>query len=206
MHGYAMHGSPLALHQALAVLAPPRRFELLVLLLAGVDRSVSQLAEAVGLSKSCTTRHLQALARAGLVKGVRDGKRVVFRIAPRDAAAEAVLASLAERAAGTPSRRAAEPPRERSAGRKRRQAPPARTRRRAGAGGEGLRIPRSLLGAIIHVDSAAELEPRVATEPAAYLEPPPARASRPEPESGSKSDEPPALPAWRRSDLEDFLL
>src|SRR5262247_4223610 len=94
MHGYAMHGDPKSLHQALAALAPPRRFELLLLLLAGVDRSVSQLAEAVGLSQSCTTRHLQALARAGLVKGMRDGKRVVFRIAPRDAAAHAVLASV----------------------------------------------------------------------------------------------------------------
>src|SRR5262252_9139759 len=94
MHGHAMHNDPQALHQALAALAPPRRFELLVLLMAGVDRSVSQLAEAVGLSQSCTTRHLQALARAGLVKGVRDGKRVVFRIAPRDAAARVVLASV----------------------------------------------------------------------------------------------------------------
>src|SRR5262252_3065613 len=110
MHGHAMHNDPQALHQALAALAPPRRFELLVLLMAGVDRSVSQLAEAVGLSQSCTTRHLQALARAGLVKGVRDGKRVVFRIAPRDAAARAVLASLAARAAAAPvpARRARE--------------------------------------------------------------------------------------------------
>jgi DNA-binding transcriptional ArsR family regulator len=92
-----MHRDANDLHQALAVLAPPRRFELLLLLFSGVDRSVSQLAGTVGLSQSCTTRHLQALARAGLVKGGRDGKRVVFRISPRDAAAEAVLASLADR-------------------------------------------------------------------------------------------------------------
>src|SRR5262252_2735225 len=91
MHGHAMHNDPQALHQALAALAPPRRFELLVLLMAGVDRSVSQLAEAVGLSQSCTTRHLQSLARAGLVNGLRDGKRVVFRIAPRDAPARAAV-------------------------------------------------------------------------------------------------------------------
>ena len=51
-----------ALHRALAVLAPPRRFQLLLLLLAGPDRSVSQLARSVRLSQSCTTRHLQALA------------------------------------------------------------------------------------------------------------------------------------------------
>lgn len=90
-----MHSRHVQLHQALAVLAPPKRFELLVLTLSGVDRSVSQLAAAVKLSQSCTTRHLQALERAGLVKGVRDGKRVVFRPAPRDAAAAGVLESLA---------------------------------------------------------------------------------------------------------------
>src|SRR5262245_65890525 len=94
MHGHAMHKRPAQLHEAIAVLAPPRRFELLLLMLAGADRSVSQLAKAVGLSQSCTTRHLQALARAGLVKGTRDGKRVVFRLAPRDDAARAVIASV----------------------------------------------------------------------------------------------------------------
>jgi DNA-binding transcriptional ArsR family regulator len=82
------------LHRSLAVLGPPRRFQLMLLLLSGVDRSVSQLARAVRLSQSCTTRHLQSLERAGLVKGVRDGKRVVFRPAPRDATARGVLASL----------------------------------------------------------------------------------------------------------------
>jgi hypothetical protein len=55
---------------------------------------VSQLARAVRLSQSCTTRHLQALEAAGLVKGWRDGKRVVFRLEPRDEAAAAVIASL----------------------------------------------------------------------------------------------------------------
>src|SRR5215831_3132789 len=99
MHGYAMEHDPVHVHEALAALAAPRRFELLVLMLTGADRSVSQLAEAVGLSQSCTTRHLQALSRAGLVKGVRDGKRVVFRIAPRDAEARTVLASVSAGAA-----------------------------------------------------------------------------------------------------------
>ncbi len=86
------------LHRSYAALAPPRRFQLLLLLLSGVDRSVSQLARAVRLSQSCTTRHLQSLERAGLVKRERDGKRVVFRPAPRDAAARDVLASLAHSA------------------------------------------------------------------------------------------------------------
>ncbi len=96
MHVNAMHSRHDELHQALAVLAPPRRFELLMLLLSGADCSVSQLASAVHLSQSCTTRHLQALQRAGLVKGVRDGKRVLFRPAPRGATAAGVLASLVD--------------------------------------------------------------------------------------------------------------
>jgi DNA-binding transcriptional ArsR family regulator len=98
------------LRGALATLAAPRRFDLLVLMLSGEDRSVSQLAEAVGLSQSCTTRHLQALARAGLVKGVRDGKRVVFRIAPRDAEARTVLASVSGGAAAPFDRPRTRPP------------------------------------------------------------------------------------------------
>ena len=82
------------LHEVLAVMAPPKRFELLLLLIAGGNRSVSQLAEEVGLSQSCTTRHLQALEQVGLVRGLRDGKRVVFRTHATDAAAGTLLASL----------------------------------------------------------------------------------------------------------------
>lgn len=94
MHRHAMQRDHVRLHRSLAVLGPPRRFQLMLLLLSGVDRSVSQLARAVRLSQSCTTRHLQALERAGLVKGLRDGKRVVFRPAPKDATARGVLESL----------------------------------------------------------------------------------------------------------------
>lgn len=85
---------PGRMHEVLSVLAPPRRFELVVLLLDGVDLSVSRLAQEVGLSQSCTTRHLQALERAGLVRGTRDGKRVVFRVLPSDTVARAVLTAL----------------------------------------------------------------------------------------------------------------
>jgi len=50
MHGHAMTIQAPALHRALAVLAPPKRFQLMLLLLAGPDRSVSQLARAVRLT------------------------------------------------------------------------------------------------------------------------------------------------------------
>jgi DNA-binding transcriptional ArsR family regulator len=196
-----MDRRPLHIHGALAVLAAPRRFGLLMLMLSGEDRSVSQLAEAVGLSQSCTTRHLQALARAGLVKGARDGKRVVFRIAPRDAAARAVLASLSGGRAVTPIERGNEPAaRPRNARARRGQPSPRRgrpSRRRDDA------IPRSVLGAAVHIDSAAELEPLMAEDAVAGADLD--VAERPARDSGTTS-EPEAPPAWRRSDLEDFLL
>ena len=175
------------LQDALATLAAPRRFDLLVLMLAGEDRSVSQLAEAVGLSQSCTTRHLQALARAGLVKGVRDGKRVVFRIAPRDGAAHAVLASIA---GGAPGPMTTEPPKS-----------PKRQRPRRGPGGD--RARRKLLEAAVRIESAVELETLTAGDGRVSYES--ADGLRQDPESG-RTSEPEAAPAWRRSDLEDFLL
>jgi len=64
--------------QRLACLSDASRFRLVLNLLES-EGCVSDLARRVGLSQSCTTRHLQALQGVGLVKGVRDGKRVVFR-------------------------------------------------------------------------------------------------------------------------------
>jgi DNA-binding transcriptional ArsR family regulator len=185
-----MNDRPTELHGALAVLAAPRRFDLLVLLLDGRDRSVSQLAEAVDLSQSCTTRHLQALARAGFVKGARDGKRVVFRVAPRDAAARAVLASIAggHASAAAPSRPGAG-----GAVGRRRGAVRARPQR-----------PGSVLEAAIRIESAAEFEPLMATSGAA--DDTGDGVARPSAESGTSSEAPEAVPAWQRSDLEDFLL
>jgi DNA-binding transcriptional ArsR family regulator len=39
---------------------------------------VTDLARRIGLSQSCTTRHLQSLERSGLVRRTRSGKRVFF--------------------------------------------------------------------------------------------------------------------------------
>lgn len=63
----------------LACLGDASRFELVCCLIQA-ERCVSELAVQVGLSQSCTTRHLQVLKREGLVRGERDGKRVVFRL------------------------------------------------------------------------------------------------------------------------------
>ena len=45
-------------------------------------RCVTELAALIGLSQSCTTRHLQALERQGIVVGERHGKRVFFGLKP----------------------------------------------------------------------------------------------------------------------------
>jgi DNA-binding transcriptional ArsR family regulator len=66
-------------HPVLACLGVASRFRL-VRALAVADRCVGELARTVGLSQSCTTRHLQALERVGLVKGRREGRRVRFRL------------------------------------------------------------------------------------------------------------------------------
>lgn len=50
----------------------------------GGARCVTDLAAEVGLSQSCTTRHLQSLQRRRLVSGRRDGKRVYYRIREDD--------------------------------------------------------------------------------------------------------------------------
>lgn len=184
-------------HQALAVLAPPRRFELLMLLLSGVERSVSQLARAVKLSQSCTSRHLQALAHAGLVKGVRDGKRVVFRPAPRDAAAAALLASLAgdgsrftrvrQGEGGAPPRRIATP------------APVVRARRTARV------IPSPATGPTPPSEPGVAIPAGASSTPGpviAAIDAPPPQA---EPESGNYTLPPNPSPRFRR-ELEDYLL
>lgn len=63
----------------MACLGNHSRFRLVQALLGGA-RCVTDLASEVGLSQSCTTRHLQALEQRGVVRGTRDGKRVLYRI------------------------------------------------------------------------------------------------------------------------------
>lgn len=63
----------------------------IVAALSGSERCVSELARDVALSQSCTTRHLQALQRVGLVSRERQGKRVVFRLRTDDVRVEGLL-------------------------------------------------------------------------------------------------------------------
>ena len=75
----------------LACLGDASRFRLVLSLLEH-ERCVTELAGEVGLSQSCTTRHLQYLERAGLVRGDRQGKRVVFRLRSDQARVRQLLA------------------------------------------------------------------------------------------------------------------
>ena len=74
----------------LACIVEPSRYRVLMALAEG-DRCVTEVASAVGLSQSCTSRHLQTLQRAGVLERLRDGKRVLFRIDTRDSERASVL-------------------------------------------------------------------------------------------------------------------
>jgi DNA-binding transcriptional ArsR family regulator len=80
MHVDAMNESSGTMQRVLACLGDPSRFRLVHVLLQH-DLCVSEIAGEIGLSQSCTTRHLQTLMREGLVIRSRSGKRVFFRIA-----------------------------------------------------------------------------------------------------------------------------
>ena len=83
MHAHAMKKSRPAAQALLACLGEESRFRLVQALIGGA-RCVTDLAAEVGLSQSCTTRHLQSLERRKLVTGKRDGKRVLYRIREDD--------------------------------------------------------------------------------------------------------------------------
>lgn len=93
----------------LACLSDPSRFSLVTMLADG-PRCVTELATLVGLSQSCTTRHLQALLRERIVDMRREGKRVVYTLRHDDREAHPVLrwacgtASSEAQPAGAPRR------------------------------------------------------------------------------------------------------
>ena len=89
MHDYAMIDSRRTRERRLAALAHRSRIRIVFELLSG-PRCITELAAAVRLSQSCTTRHVQALEAAGWVTNRRDGKRVRISLA-LDAPEAAVL-------------------------------------------------------------------------------------------------------------------
>src|SRR5438105_5310563 len=77
MHMRAMNSQSLRSQRILACLGDASRFRVMAELVRGT-RYVTDLARRVGLSQSCTTRHLQHLEREGLVRSARDGRRLFF--------------------------------------------------------------------------------------------------------------------------------
>jgi len=102
MHVHAMDRRAACSRNILACLGDSSRFRIALLLLEG-ERCVTELALAVGLSQSCTTRHLQYLEREGLVRGARQGKRVVFRLRSDRARVRELLAWVTSASADIPA-------------------------------------------------------------------------------------------------------
>lgn len=69
-----------ALADVAGALSAGRRVEIIDLLAQG-ERSVDEVAGEIGQSMANASHHLRTLARAGLVRGRRDGTRIYYRLA-----------------------------------------------------------------------------------------------------------------------------
>ena len=59
-------------------IAEPRRRHILEFI-AGEERSVSEIADALALNQPSVSKHLQVLSDVGLVTARRDGRRTMYR-------------------------------------------------------------------------------------------------------------------------------
>jgi DNA-binding transcriptional ArsR family regulator len=59
-------------------IAEPRRRHILEFI-AGEERSVSEIADALALNQPSVSKHLQVLSNVGLVSARRDGRRTMYR-------------------------------------------------------------------------------------------------------------------------------
>jgi DNA-binding transcriptional ArsR family regulator len=115
MHSRAMVDSEPRVRRLMSCLGDPSRFELVRRLLRG-DRCVSDLAQDIGLSQSCTTRHLQVLQREQMVLSERNGKRVMFRLCLDEPQVSALLSwAMSARASARSANPARSVPKRRSA-------------------------------------------------------------------------------------------
>jgi DNA-binding transcriptional ArsR family regulator len=181
----------------LACLGDASRFRIVRTLCEGA-RCVSELARDVSLSQSCTTRHLQALQRAGFVSGEREGKRVVFRMCTDDPRVSELVRWIGDDpAAGAPRRadRGGAP----AGATAREPGRPTRTRGAAGGGGKASTPER-----VSPPGPAAEGAPSTRMPATAPRPPAGASPTRPESEDLPVAREP--APVRRPQDLEDYLL
>lgn len=66
-----------------AALGDEVRLTLLTKLADGTPRSITQLAEGSSITRQAISKHLRVLADAGLVRGVRRGRKSLFQLEPR---------------------------------------------------------------------------------------------------------------------------
>lgn len=66
-----------------AALGDPTRLRLVARLCDDGPLSIARLTEGAEVSRQAVTKHLHALADAGLVRGVRDGRACIWEIQPR---------------------------------------------------------------------------------------------------------------------------
>jgi DNA-binding transcriptional ArsR family regulator len=70
---------PVDLLNFLKSLASESRLNIVLLFLDGQERTVNQIAEAVGLGQPATSEHLAVLRQAGVLLSRKEGKEVYFR-------------------------------------------------------------------------------------------------------------------------------
>ena len=198
----------------MSCLGDPSRFRLVRALLER-ERCVTELAAAVGLSQSCTTRHLQVLQREGLVRGKRDGKRVMFRLCLDEPRASALLRWATEArvpdAPATPIARRGARGRVASVPR----TLPARNGSSASAAGNGSRAARARPAPAAHRSMRVDTDP-AGTEPAptvaiedviqAPVDDAPDLVSPSAPTAEERDEAASERPRAPRQDLEDYLL
>src|SRR5512146_2953747 len=60
-------------------IASETRFNILLLFLDGQERTVNQIAEAVGLGQPTTSEHLAIMKRSGVLVSTKQGKEVLYQ-------------------------------------------------------------------------------------------------------------------------------
>lgn len=71
-----------ALAGVFAALGDPTRLKLIALLCAGGAFSIAQLTTSTDISRQGVTKHLQVLADAGVVRGVKQGRERLWQLEP----------------------------------------------------------------------------------------------------------------------------
>jgi DNA-binding transcriptional ArsR family regulator len=66
-----------------AALGDPTRLDLVARLCAAGPQSIVRLTDGTQVTRQAVTKHLHALARAGVVRSTRDGRERIWEIQPR---------------------------------------------------------------------------------------------------------------------------